>query len=228
MNAMNTAVHTSLPMNRRRGQTLVIAIILLGVLLLLGFVFLGVISHNINNGGRFQKRSVAQELAEGGIRYVHNQMLNGTLGADWRGGPTPPVATAADPNATSDPDALYTRQATKITYTASNGTQVYDQGGPDGLGFYTRVNFANGRALVRVRYAPSDAEVFANRPTGTLLTPGRARNFVIIESIGRQGVINPNDPTTLTAAPTQFQNFGSALALQFFLNDPAATEKQYP
>jgi len=79
------------PGYRRRGQTIVIAIIMLGVILLLGFVFLGVLSHNIRNGGRFQKRSAGAELAEAGLRYAHNQMLNGTLGADWRGLPTPPT-----------------------------------------------------------------------------------------------------------------------------------------
>ncbi|HLK16368.1 MAG TPA: hypothetical protein VKT78_16295, partial [Fimbriimonadaceae bacterium] len=90
------------------------------------------------------------------------------------------------------------------------------------------INFANGRALVRVRYAPSDANVFAASPTGALPAPGRARSFVIIESIGRQGVVNPNDPTTLTAAPAQFQGFGNSAALQAGLGQLADTEKSFP
>ncbi|MHB8636362.1 MAG: hypothetical protein ACYC96_07810 [Fimbriimonadaceae bacterium] len=229
MNAHVSAL-ASMPGRIRRGQTIVIALIMLAVILLLGFVFLGILSHNIKNVGIFQKRSVSQELAEAGLRYAHNQMLNGTLGADWRGLPTPPAPRLdLDPTGkiTSDPDALYTRMGTGLAFSAANPTQV-DLGGPDGLGFYTRINFANGRALVRVRYAPSDANVFSASPTGALPAAGRARSFVIIESVGRQGVINGNDPTTLNATPVQFTNFASAAALQAALSQLADTEKSYP
>src|SRR5476649_1865235 len=93
---MNAPAHAlaSLPGRNRRGQTIVIAMIMLAVILLLGFVFLGILSHNIKNGGNFQKRTVSQELAEAGLRFSHNQMLNGALGADWRGLPTPPTPRA--------------------------------------------------------------------------------------------------------------------------------------
>lgn len=201
MNASVTALDFQ-PGMRRRGQTLVIALIMLGVILLLGFVFLGILSHNINSGKGFQKRSVSQELAEAGLRYAHSQMLTGTLGADWRGLPTPPYAVpiaASTPVVSRDPDAMYLRIGTNLPVTV--GSNQIDAGGPDGLGFYTRVNFSNGRALVRVRYAPSDANVFAASASGNLPAPGRARSYVIIESVGRQGVINPNDPTTMNATP---------------------------
>ena len=155
-------------------------------------------------------------------------MLNGALGADWkrlvRRRPLAPISARTSP---SDPDALYTRLGTGLAFSASNPTQV-DLGGPDGLGFYTRFNFANGRALVRVRYAPSDANVFSASPTGALPAAGRARSFVIIESVGRQGVVNPNDPTTLNAAPVQFTGFGSAAALQTALSQLADSEKSFP
>ena len=229
MNAQTPALST-LPGQVRRGQTLVIALIMLGVLLLLGFVFLGVLSHNINNAGHFQKRSVSQELAEAGLDYAHHQMLTGTLGADWRGLPTPPTPRAdLGPTITSDPDALYTRMPAPLpTIWAFSAGNPIDLGGPDGLGFYTRINFSNGRALVRVRYAPSDANVFSASPTGALPAAGRARSFVIIESIGRQGVINPNDPTNLTATPTQFTGFGNSAALQTAVSQLADTEKSFP
>lgn len=216
------------PGRLRRGQMLIIAVIILAVVLLLGIVFVGILGHNINNGSRAKQRSAAADLAQAGIRYAHAQMLNGTLGADWRGLPTPPVPRLdIGPNITSDPDALYTRLGSGLSYRSDDPTQI-DLGGPDGLGAYTRVNFANGRALVRVRYAPGDANVFSGKPTGTLLTPGRARSYVIIESVGRTGVVNPNDPTTLNADPVQFQNFASPANLQAAMSQLADTEKSYP
>lgn len=158
---------------RESGQTLIIALIVLGVLLVLGIVFLGIISRNINTAGRIQQRSRATDLAEAGIRYVHSQLLNSPQGADWRGQSTPALGGR-------DPDLEYLQAA-----------------GPDGLGEYFRVNFKGGRALVRVRYAPSDANIFQNNPQGALRSPGQARNYLMIESVGRPGQVVSNDPTTV-------------------------------
>jgi hypothetical protein len=169
------------------GQTLIMALFVLGILLILGFVFLGVVNQNIVRAGVGQQRSASQDLAEAGIRFAHNQLLYSAQGADYRLTPTGPL-TARDPDADYlqlDPDA-----------NPANG----DQGGPDGLGAYTRVNFSNGRALVRVRYAPSDTILFAPNPTGNLRQPGKARSYLIIESVGKVGRVNPNDPTTVLGA----------------------------
>lgn len=158
---------------RTSGQTLIIALIVLGVLLIIGFIFIGVVSRNIQQAGRQQNRSVATDLAEAGIRFAHGQLLNSEQGADWK--PAPTVATNA-----SDPD---------FEWLQANG--------PDGLGSFTRIPFDNGRALIRVRYAPSDAAIFSNNPAGPVRDPGRVRSYLMIESIGRNGAIRPNDPTTL-------------------------------
>jgi hypothetical protein len=237
VNPMNPESHESkgrapsrlgLVARTQKGQTLVIALITLGILLLLGFVFLGLINNNIKSANRYKQRTVAEDLAEAGARYVHGQMLNGSLGADWRGLPTPPIATGTNPNLTQDPDALYLRPASGLAFRADDPTQV-DLGGPDGLGFYTRFNFQNGRALVRVRYAPSDANIFSASPAGALRNPGRARNYLIIESVGRQGAINPNDPTSVTVTqPVQFQGFASASDLQAALSALQVAEKGIP
>ena len=170
---MKEQLGTIMRRQKQQGQTLIMAIIILGVLLLIGFVFIGIISRNITFAGRAQQRSIATDLAEAGVRFAHSQMLNSASGADWRPKGTPPIS-AADP----DFDLL----------------QV---GGPDGLGAYSRVVFDNGRAVVRVRYAPSDANVFSATPAGALRQPGKVRNYLIIESFGRPGRVSPNDPTTL-------------------------------
>jgi len=156
--------------SRIGGQTLIIALLILGVLLIVGFVFLGLISRNIATQVRSNQRSVGNDLAEAGVRYAHGQLLRNS--ADWRIALTPGVSNR-------DPDY-----------------ELLKAGGPDGLGNYGRVNFDQGRALVRVRYGPSDVNVFSTSPTGPLRLPGRAKNFVIIESVGKPGKANPTDPTT--------------------------------
>lgn len=158
---------------RQQGQTLIIAMIVLAVLLILGLVFVGVVNRNILQANVSRQRSVANDLAEAGIRFAHSQLVNSALGADWRPALTPAVGPG-------DPDA-----------------DLLAPNGPDGLGPYSRVNFRTGRALIRVRYAPSDAFLFSTAPNGPLRQPGRARNFLTIESIGRVGTVNPNDPTTV-------------------------------
>lgn len=168
---------------RESGQTLIAAMIVLGVLMIVGFVFVGVVGRNIFQSGTSRHRSQSYDLAQAGIRYAHAQMLNSVDGADWRPVPTLPFS-ARDPDLeylNPDPDA-----------NPNNG----DQGGPDGKGAYTRVNYGTGRFLVRVRYAPSDAELFSTAQNGPLRKPGKARDYIIVESVGRIGNVNPQDPTT--------------------------------
>ncbi|HZH98264.1 MAG TPA: hypothetical protein VEX38_04780, partial [Fimbriimonadaceae bacterium] len=200
--------------NRRLegGQTLIVALIVLGVLLVLGFVFLGIINQNIFRTGRSQQRSVATDLADAGIRYAHSQMLNSLEGADWRPMPVDmtPVGTGVQANFTRDPDALYLRPGTGFGFRSDTDPQL-DKGGPDGLGRFSRSNFRNGRNLIRVRWAPSDANIFQAGTGGALREPGRARNYIIIESIGRPGAINFQDPTSLpSAGAVQFQGYNNS------------------
>ena len=169
---------TTHKLNRGRtsGQTLIIALIVLGILLVLGLVFLGIIGRNITTSGRNQQRSRATDLAEAGIRFVHAQMLNSAQGADWRPQLSAPI-NARDPD-----------------------LELIQAGGPDGLGPYSRINFKDGRSLTRVRYAPSDANVFQTNPAGALRTPGHARTYLMIESVGKPGRVQGNDPTTVLSA----------------------------
>lgn len=216
---------------KRGGQTLIIALIIMGVLLIVGFYFAGVLNRNIFQASRSGQRSLAQDLAEAGIRYAHYQLQHSALGADWR--PNPELYY--DPNVaavSSDPDLLYLRPATysspgNFFGCRADNDSVRDLGGPDCLGPYTRVNFANGRALVRVRYGPGDPNVLLNQPAdgpnvdplqnpvGNFAQPGKARANLIIESIGRPGRISANDPTTIpqtsgvAARSVQYSGFGT-------------------
>src|SRR2546421_13037336 len=103
----------------QRGQTLIIALIIMTVLLLLGFVFLGIINRNIIQSSTSRARSIAADLSEAGIRYAQSQLVSGTAGAAWTPDLTPPADF--DPNnplatqqadgtlGTRDPDIFYIR-----------------------------------------------------------------------------------------------------------------------
>ncbi|MBS1708875.1 MAG: hypothetical protein JSS65_09165 [Armatimonadetes bacterium] len=185
------------------------------MLLILGLAFAGVVSGNIQGASRSQKRTVTEDLARAGSDFVHHQMLYSSLGADWRPDPTPP-ATAG--NFTRDPDAYYTRPGTFMAVTpdpAHPTVQIVDRGGPDYLGPYAKLVYNKGRALVRVRYAPSDYNAYA-APTGDLRQPGAARSYTIIESVGRSGQTTTDgrlDPSLLLADSVQILGLPDAAAL---------------
>ncbi|RYG36084.1 hypothetical protein EON81_10835, partial [bacterium] len=192
---------------REGGQTIIVALIILGLLLILGFVFIGIINRSIKSGRGTLQRNRTNEIAEAGIRYAHRQLLQSDEGADWRGTPTLPVSEAGQPDLTRDPDAIYLRPASGYLIPGTN-PGLTDLGGPDGLGPYMRVGFESDRALVRVRYAPSDLNLFSRDPQGALRNPGAVRSYLLIESVGRNGGVTQNDPTTLgTANGVQYRNF---------------------
>jgi hypothetical protein len=81
----------------------------------------------------------------------------------------------------------------------------------DGTGGYTRVNLQNGRALIRVSYQSSG--------------PVHRQPVIKIESVGRVGVIDPNDPTTFNLADrtsraerTAYMQVGTIDYLRFVMN----------
>ncbi len=207
-------MQTTLSNRNRRldsGQTLVIALLIVGVLLILGIAFTAIINQNISATGRSAKRTVANDLAEAGSKYAHSQLLSAALGADWRPQATPVAFDVA--GFTKDPDALYLRPATGFQVepdpAGRPGYFVTDLGGPDYLGPYSRIGFTKGRALIRVRYSPSAYDSYGIS-TGTLREPGAARGFIVIESVGRSGPLDNTgriDPSELLARSVQVALF---------------------
>lgn len=190
---------------RQQGQTLIIALLVLGVLLILGAVFAGILSRTIKSTSTAKQRTQNSDFAEAGIRYAHSELVNSELGADWRGNATPIPEVAA--NVTRDPDIYYLRPAAGADLQFP-GTNRVDQGGPDGLGPFFRQDYRGGRALIRVRYAPGDPSIFQSTGTGYLRDNGLARNHIVIESIGRQGEVRVNDPSLAgTRGAVQYRNF---------------------
>ncbi len=197
----------------KHGQTLVIALLVLFVLLILGAAFASILSRNIRGASVAKGRGINSDFAESGVRFAHAQLVNSTLGADWRGIPT--SLPQVSPDVTRDPDAFYLRPPARNGAGALlfPGSVRTDEGGPDGLGSFFRIEYRGGRALVRVRYAPGDPSIFTSTGVGYFRDPGLARNFLVIESVGRQGEVSLTDPTLSSArSSVQFQNYANQAA----------------
>jgi hypothetical protein len=113
-----------------RGQTLIIALAVLFVLLFIGGLFVVQIARNLSAAARSKDTGNSQSFSEAGINYCANQLTYSEEGADWRPAPTPPFTSATDTTGVTDPDFRWLSQG------------------------FSRVFFNGGRALVRVVYEP--------------------------------------------------------------------------
>jgi hypothetical protein len=200
----------SLALSRRlrreqSGQSLIVAIIVLFLLLFLGGIFIALIANNLRNTRRGVQVSAADQYATAGIRYLDQQLTTSADGADWR--PTPDNSTN-----TLDPDYFWTKKYDPVT--GEGGFTRVNFGGPNG-----GAGGQGGRALVRVTYRPYrvatdgsgalydvawndannngvvDAGETTNVPVSNAAAD-RTRKYIKLESVGRVGSIDPNDPTT--------------------------------
>jgi len=175
MNARNQIFSNKIQrQNAVRGQSLVIAVIVMFVMLFVGGVFVGIVARNLLNTSRDTDTQAALELAQAGIRLCDQNLMYSPEGADWR--PAPENPATLSPN---DPDAVWLRN-----------------------GDWTRVNFAKGRALIRVTYQPDYTEDPTDpAPIGKRRILNALSKKLKIESIGRVGFVNRDDPTTFLNSP---------------------------
>lgn len=168
----------------RRGQSVIVALL---VLILLGFVgalFVSIVGRNLQNTARAGRVLTAGNYADAGIRFADAQITYGPDGADWR----PPLqyALATPPTAGTRESGLYAAAATSLAAPDPNDPdKAYLEQG------FSRYTTGDGRFLIRVTYDPVNASNQTN-PSG---------RYLKIESVGREGIIIPTDPTTFTNQP---------------------------
>ncbi len=160
----------------RHGQSIVVALLVLLLLGLVGALFVTIVARNLINTGKIARVQTAGTYAHAGITYADAQISGSADGADWR----PPLqfALLAPPTEAREL-ARYNANTPPAANTADPDLEYLQVG-------YARYNTGAGRFLVRVTYDP------VNIATATV-PPGK---YLKIESIGREGVIDPNDPTT--------------------------------
>jgi type II secretory pathway pseudopilin PulG len=183
---------------RSRGQTLVIAIMVMFILAVIAAVFIALVARNLARSERFSNVDVVAQIAEAGIRYADKMLTTSEDGADWRPVPdnagvqTNPDGTIVfDTNNRPTPAANWQEQRDR--YPDFRWVRAYwpvelPVGTPEGMGYagpsggYTTFNTGEGRFLLRVSYNPDPEDPFSKH--------------IKIESIGRWGVFDENDPTT--------------------------------
>ncbi|GAG45338.1 unnamed protein product, partial [marine sediment metagenome] len=74
----------------QRGQTLLVAIVILFLLVFIGTIFVVMVTRSLGRAAMGTKMTKAQYFAEAGLRFVDAQLTYGEMGADWR----PPLTTA--------------------------------------------------------------------------------------------------------------------------------------
>ncbi len=170
---------------RMAGQSLIVAVIVLFVLLFVGGIFVALVITNLRSAERAARTTTASGFAESGIRYMDEQLTNSPQGADWR--PIPDnLPPPADPSLV-DPDYFWLKPYNSAT----------------GEGGFTRINFGGpnpsatrlgGRALIRTTYRPTPPQ--ANLPSGARVNENPASKYLKLEAVGRVGQIIADDPTT--------------------------------
>ncbi len=177
-------------MSRRRGQTLVIAIMVMFILAAVGAVFVAMVARNLLRSQRFSDIDVVAQLAEAGVRYADTMLTRSEEGADWRPKPD-------NDGVETNPDGTVKIGSDGKPVPAPNWQQMRDQYPdfqwtraywPEELGYagptggFTTFHMGEGRFLLRVSYNPDPTDPFSK--------------YIKIESIGRLGVFDKDDPTT--------------------------------
>ncbi len=192
------------PARRRafqRGQSIVVALLVLLLLGLAGALFVTIVARNLLNARHANRVVTADQYARAGITFADAQLTNSMDGADWR----PPLQNTLL-NPPTEP-----REAKRYTNAvAADGLSAPDPTDPDAkyleAGF-ARYNTGAGRFLLRLTYTPVLLRAAATSPFYDPVTPTDASGqtlpvtvppgkYIKIESIGREGVIDKFDPTT--------------------------------
>ncbi|MCX6344877.1 MAG: hypothetical protein NT018_07365 [Armatimonadetes bacterium] len=176
------------------GQTLIIALMVMFAVSLVAAVFIGLVARNLFRSERYSNIDVVSQISEAGIKYADKMLTSSEEGADWRPIPdnvtldpglflVPTDGTGLNTNwqemRDKYPDYRWVRPyyPTELPTTAGEGMGY---AGP--TGGYTTFNTGQGRFLLRISYKPNMRDPLSK--------------YIKIESIGRLGVFDENDPTT--------------------------------
>ena len=171
----------------QRGQSAVVALLVLLLLSFIGALFITIIARNLRTQGRSHRTLNADYYAEAGLRYADDQLTSSLDGADWR----PPLQYQVTGQALPGDAVGSARYAALV---ASGTLPAARPSDPD-LTYlqqgFVRYNTQSGRFLLRVTYNPV---------LGSTTSDPTAR-YLKIESVGREGTVNPIDPTTYQNQP---------------------------
>ncbi|MCL6518599.1 MAG: hypothetical protein K6T99_02090 [Armatimonadetes bacterium] len=163
------------------GQSLILALTIMFLLLFLGGIFVALIARNLVRAQRSGESLSAEYLAEVGIRYADHQLTYSEEGADWRPVPTFPKVVQAIANG-QNPESL----------PPADKPNPLDPDYQWLIRGFSRFNYGKGRFLLLVTYEPKRGDPMSK--------------YIKITSIGRSGIVDQNDPTTWTKQPSRLRS----------------------
>ncbi|MEN6355691.1 MAG: hypothetical protein ABFD83_01255 [Armatimonadota bacterium] len=170
----------------RRGQTLVIAIMVMFILAVISAVFIALVARNLFRSERLSNVDAVAQIAEAGVRYADKMLVSSEDGADWRPKPdnngvsNVPIYPDVPPESVSNAELAQQKQYPDFKWTRAWWPVELGYAGP--TGGYTTFKSGGGRFLLRVSYNPTPKDPMSK--------------YIKIESIGRWGVFEEDDPTT--------------------------------
>ncbi len=193
----------------RRGQTLIMALSILFLMTILGAAFITLVLNNLRRVTRQDDTQDALTVALAGLQYAANQFRTSADGADWRPRPTEqfwrtPVPPAIPPIPVNPPDTTgqFDRDGNNFLDAAEIRQMDPDYELLSDSGTFrrpfVRVPTGRGRCLLRVTYLPAFRPgSAASEAAGMSDEYDTNSGSLLIESIGRPGEFDPNDPTFL-------------------------------
>jgi hypothetical protein len=159
----------------------VIALSVMVLMVFIGARFVTMVARNLTRVERTSDTGQARFLAEAGLRYADQQLTYSDQGADWRPGPQ-----FLAPGTTDQDEALRQRHPDYL-WLSDGGT--YERP-------WASFDTGEGRFLLRVTYEPTFPR--AQRDSSAPDEYDTLSGYLHIEAVGRPGVVDANDPTTLT------------------------------
>ena len=171
----------NLTLRNERGQSLILALLIMFLLVFLGGVFVALIARNVGRTKRSAETLTADYLAEAGIRYASDQLTYSEDGADWRPVPAyPAVVEYWETHANQGFDWIMAHIMTDLL--PGEQPNPIDPDHEWLIYGYSRFTYGKGRFLLRVTYDPNPHDPISK--------------YIRIESVGRIGIVDQNDPTT--------------------------------
>ena len=174
----------------QRGQSIIVALLVLLLLGLLGGLFTAIVARNLVNARHANRILTADNYSKAGLAFADAQLTYSLDGADWR----PPLQFKLAAQYQPPPG---TRELARYNAVSAGLIDLTPSSDPDKeylMAGFTRYNTGNGRFLLRLTYDPVNTEGATVPPTeGATVPPGR---YIKIEAIGREGVIDQTDPTS--------------------------------
>ncbi|MHB0999322.1 MAG: hypothetical protein ACYC27_08745 [Armatimonadota bacterium] len=158
--------------SNQRGQSLVIALLVMFLLVFIAGLFVTMIARNVGRTARSGETINADYLADAGVHYADEQITYSPDGADWRPAPT-------------YPKVVQSLNGVTVTFNPGDMPDVKDPDYKWLMQGFSRHIYGKGRFLLRVSYNPSSKDPMSK--------------YLKIESIGRVGVVDERDPTTWQA-----------------------------